>query len=212
MAAAKAKTLAGDLCYASEAGACERVRQGSVGSAESSEMSEILPADATRELVAQFKDTDGFEQAVEALLAAGFERTDLSMLGTHDSLEVAGELAGYRRDPAGSMRAGLAGGSGLIGSIALAGVLLLAAGPIGVAGAAVAAAAAGVLALRPFLGQLAESEHAEGFAQAIEDGHILLWVRTRNAEEVGRADAALTAAGGINLTRLAKPAREAPAE
>jgi len=175
-------------------------------------MSDTLPADQTRELVAQFKDTDGFEHAVEALLAAGFERTDLSMLGTHDSLEVAGELAGYQRDPAGSMRAGLAGQAGLVGSIALAGVLLLTAGPIGVAGAAVAAAAAGVLALRPFLGQLAESEHAECFAQAIESGHVLLWVRTRSSEEVARAGTVLTEAGGVNLTRLAKPARETPAE
>jgi len=175
-------------------------------------MSETLPAGATREVVAQFKDADSFTRAVEALLAAGFERTDLSMLGTHDSLEVAGDLAGYRRDPAGSMRAGLAGESGLIGSIALAGVLLLAAGPIGAAGAAVAAAAAGALALRPFLGQLAESVHAEGFARAIESGHLLLWVRTRTAAELERAEAALLGAGGTNLTRLAKPGCEAPAE
>jgi hypothetical protein len=175
-------------------------------------MSETLPAEATRELVAQFKDPDSFGRAVEALLAVGFERTDLSMLGTHDSLEVAGDLAGYKRDPAGSMRAGLAKDAGLIGSIALAGVLLLAAGPVGAAGAAVAAAAAGALALRPFLGQLTEAAHAEGLADAVESGHILLWARTRSPEDVERASAALTEAGGVNLTRLAKPAREAPAE
>lgn len=175
-------------------------------------MDETLPAEMTQELVAQFKDAESFAAAVETLLAAGFERTDLSMLGTHDSLEVAGELAGYQRDPAGSMRAGLAGQTSLLGSIALAGVLLLTAGPIGAAGAAIAAAAAGAIALRPFLGQLAESEHADGFAQAIEAGHILLWVRTQSAEAVARAETALTEAGGVELTRLAKPAREAPAE
>jgi hypothetical protein len=175
-------------------------------------MDEILPAEMTRELVAQFEDAASFAAAVEALLAAGFERTDLSMLGTHDSLEVAGELAGYHRDPGESIRAGYAGQTSLLGSIALAGVLLLTAGPIGAAGAAVAAAAAGVLALRPFLSQLTESAHAEGFAEAIERGHILLWVRTRNPEEVALAGTALTEAGGTNLTRLAIPAREAPAE
>lgn len=175
-------------------------------------MSETVPAEATRELVAQFKDTDSFERAIEALLAGGFERTDLSMLGTHDSLEVAGELAGYKRDPAGAMRAGLAKDAGLIGSIALAGVLLLAAGPVGAAGAAIAAATAGALALRPFLGQLTEAAHAEGLADAVESGHILLWVRTRNPDEVARAGTLLTEAGGVNLTRLATPAREAPAE
>ena len=129
-------------------------------------MSETLPADATRELVAQFADVDSFRAAINALLNADFDRTDLSMLGTHDSLEVAGDVAGYDRDPAASMRAGLAGESSLIGSIALAGVLLLAAGPVGAAGAAIAAAAAGALALRPFFGQLAEAAHVEGFAGA----------------------------------------------
>jgi len=175
-------------------------------------MDETFPAEMTRELVAQFKDAESFAAAVEALLAAGFERTDLSMLGTHDSLEVAGELAGYQRDPGESIRAGYASQTSLLGSIALAGVLLLTAGPIGAAGAAIAAAAAGVLALRPFLSQLTESAHAEGFAQAIESGHILLWVRTRNPEEVARAGTALAETGGTNLTRLAIPAREAPAE
>ncbi len=173
-------------------------------------MDDTLPAEMTQELVAQFKDAESFAAAVDALLAAGFERTDLSMLGTHDSLEVAGELAGYKRDPGGSMRAGLAGETSLLGSIALAGVLLLTAGPIGAAAAAVAAAAAGAIALRPFLGQLAESEHADGFAQAIEAGHILLWVRTPDEAAVARAETALTAAGGVDLTRLAKPARETP--
>lgn len=175
-------------------------------------MSETLPAEATRELVAQFADIETFRAAVEALLQAGFERTDLSMLGTHDSLEVAGDLAGYRRDPAASIRAGLADESGLIGSIALAGVLLLAAGPVGVAGAAIAAAAAGALALRPFFGQLAESVHAEGLARAIEDGHILLWVRTADVAAVERAASLLEAGGGRNLARLARPVREMPAE
>src|ERR1700761_462232 len=147
-------------------------------------MDDTLPAEMTQELVAQFKDAESFAAAVEALLEIGFDRTDLSMLGTHDSLEVAGELAGYKRNPGESMRAGLAGQTGFLGSIALAGVLLLTAGPIGAAGAAVAAAAAGAIALRPFLGQLAEASHADGFAQAIESGHILLWVRTKNPDEV----------------------------
>jgi hypothetical protein len=175
-------------------------------------MDDTLPAELTSELVAQFHDAESFAAAVDGLLEAGFDRTDLSMLGTHDSLEVAGELAGYERDPAGSMRAGLAGQTSLLGSIALAGVLLLTAGPIGAAGAAIAAAAAGAIALRPFLGQLTEAAHADGLAAAIEAGHILLWVRTRNEDEVARAEAVLTEAGGVELTRLARPAREAPAE
>jgi hypothetical protein len=171
-------------------------------------MTTPLPPEHTRELVAPFADPAAFKQAVEALLAAGFDRTDLSMLGTHDSLEVAGDLAGYRREPAASIRAGLADEAGLVGSVALAGALLLVAGPVGVAGAALAAAAAGALALRPFFAQLTEAAHVEGFARAIEEGRILLWVRTADTASVARAESLLTGFG-VPITRLAAWAREA---
>ena len=171
-------------------------------------MTSPLPPDRTRELVAPFAKPAAFKQAVEALLAAGFDRTDLSMLGTHDSLEVAGDLAGYRREPAAAIRAGLADEAGLVGSIALAGILLLVAGPVGVAGAAVAAAAAGALALRPFFAQLTEAAHVEGLARAIEEGSILLWVRTGDVASVERAEQVLNGFG-VPIARLAAPVREA---
>jgi hypothetical protein len=166
-------------------------------------MTETLPAAQTREVVAQFQTMSGLAEAVDTLLARGFERTDLSMLGTHDSLEVAGDLAGYRRDPGASIAAGIANQAEVLGTIALAGALLLAAGPVGVAGAAIAATAAGALALRPFFAELVETAHADGLAQAVEQGRILLWVRTADAAAVERATAVLEAAGGADLTRLA---------
>jgi hypothetical protein len=171
-------------------------------------MTSPLPPDRTRELVASFAEPAAFKQAVEALLAAGFDRTDLSMLGTHDSLEVAGDLAGYRREPVAAIRAGLADEAGLVGSIALAGILLLVAGPVGVAGAAVAAAAAGALALRPFFAQFTEAAHVEGLARAIEEGSILLWVRTGDVASVERAEQVLSGFG-VPIARLAAPVREA---
>jgi hypothetical protein len=171
-------------------------------------MTETLPAAETREVVAQFQTMSGLAEAVDTLLAGGFERTDLSMLGSHDSLEIAGDLAGYRRDPGASIAAGLANQAEVLSTIALAGVLLLAVGSVGVAGAAIVATAAGALALRPFFAELTEAAHAEGLARAVEHGRILLWVRTADAAAVEHATAALKAAGGTDLTRLSRPRRE----
>jgi hypothetical protein len=165
-------------------------------------MDDTLPTELTSELVAQYPDRASFERAVTALIAAGFERTDLSVLATHDSLEVAGDIAGYKPDPEGSVVAGLAGEMGFLGSIGIAGALLLAAGPVGVAAAAVA--------LRPFFDELTESAHAAGFTQAIEKGRILLWVRTADAPAVERACALLKETGGANVIRLANFKHETP--
>jgi hypothetical protein len=173
-------------------------------------MDDTLPTELTSELVAQYPDRASFERAVTALIAAGFERTDLSVLATHDSLEVAGDIAGYKPDPEGSVVAGLAGEMGFLGSIGIAGALLLAAGPVGVAAAAVVAAGAGALALRPFFDELTESAHAAGFTQAIEKGRILLWVRTADAPAVERACALLKETGGANVIRLANFKHETP--
>jgi hypothetical protein len=79
---------------------------------------------------------------------------------------------------------------------------------VGAAIAAVAGAAAGVWALRPVFDQLTESAHAQGFAQAIAEGRILLWVRTRDAGAVERAEKVLGETGGHAVTRFARPLRE----
>ena len=46
---------------------------------------------AVREVVGLFADRDSFEAAVAGLTEAGFARTDLSVLGSHESLDAAGE-------------------------------------------------------------------------------------------------------------------------
>src|SRR5260370_22977800 len=52
-----------------------------------------------REAVASFADQKHFRQAVGDLLTAGFEPSDLSVLAAHESLDVAGGVAGYRKEP-----------------------------------------------------------------------------------------------------------------
>ncbi len=171
-------------------------------------MPETLTDAETREIAATFPDRAAFERAVNDLLAQGFERTDLSVLASHDSLEVAEPIAGYDREKGGELGAGLAGELGFVGSIGIAGALLLAGGPVGAVAAAVVAAGGGVIALRPFLARFIEEAHAGGFAQSVEDGRILLWVRTPNAAAVTRAEASLARNGGNSLTRLRQITRE----
>ena len=45
--------------------------------------------DGIREVVALFETRAAFDAAVEALLAAGFRRSDLSVLSSHESIEAA---------------------------------------------------------------------------------------------------------------------------
>jgi hypothetical protein len=143
------------------------------------------------------------------LIEAGFERSDLSVLASHDSLEVATETAEAERD---GLTAGLAGEAEFLGLVATASLILTVSGPWGALAAAVAGIAGGVMALEPLLDRMTLSAHAGAFARALEEGRILLWVRTSDAARVARAEAVLRATGGGDLRRLARPAREATAE
>ena len=48
---------------------------------------------STPEVVGLFADRESFQAAVDALFAAGFERTDLSVLSSHESIDAAGKPA-----------------------------------------------------------------------------------------------------------------------
>jgi hypothetical protein len=164
-----------------------------------------LAAEATREIVAQYTTRRDFDRAVAALLAAGFERTDLSVLATHDGLDVTEQEHG-------ALGAALDSQLTWLGPIAIAGTLIAAAGPVGAALAVAAAAGAGAIALRPLLYEVVENVHAESFAGAVTEGRILLWVRTAHADVVARAEKLLVETGGTALARLSEVRRESPAE
>ncbi len=158
----------------------------------------------TREIIAEFASRIAFETAVTRLLADGFERTDLSVLASHDSLDIAGVHTA--EVPELSDNVGAAIGSQLpwLGPIAIAGVLLTAAGPVGLAIAAIAGTAAGAVALRPVFDELMEEVHAERFTQSVAEGGILLWVRIPAADKVEPAERILRESGAVEVTRLAQ--------
>ena len=96
-----------------------------------------------REAVAAFPGKAELRDAVARLLASGFKPTDLSVLATHDSLEVAGDVPGYRGTPGATLFSGLTDEVNFLGPLTVAGIVLLSGGPVAEALAAVIGAGLG---------------------------------------------------------------------
>src|SRR5271167_3400885 len=149
-----------------------------------------------REAVASFPDREHFRNAVAALLAAGFERSDLSVLASHDSLAVAEEPAGTPREV---LRAGLSDEIKYIAPLTVAGIIVLSGGPIAIALAALVGAGLGGAALKEFFDDYTASRHSEAFAAALKAGAALLWVRCADPDRELVATRILEEAGGSHV-------------
>jgi hypothetical protein len=149
-----------------------------------------------REAAASFADKAALRRAVAALLDAGFKPADLSVLASHDSLEVAGELPGYPGKPAASLFAGLTDEVGYLAPLTVAGIVLLSTGPVGAAIAGLVAAGLGGAALKEVFDRIAANEHSAEFAAALKAGAVLLWVRVDDPQREAVALRLLAEAGG----------------
>ena len=136
-------------------------------------MSEDHTAAQAPELVGLFDTKDSFDAAVRELRDSGFARTDLSVLSSHESIDVAGEDGRSWSDVL----------TALVGEVKYE-VPLVASGAIalfgGVATAPVAlavGAGVGAVALSEFIGEVTSTPHTEDFARAIDAGSVILWVR-----------------------------------
>ncbi len=133
---------------------------------------------AVPEVVGRFADRESFKFAVEELRGAGFERSDLSVLDTRESLS-ASESAG---DAWAQTLAGLIGEVKYLGPLTAAGLIMIASGPVGAAISGLVAAGITGLALRELLDDIKATPHTEAFARALEYGAVLLWVRAATPE------------------------------
>jgi hypothetical protein len=152
-----------------------------------------------REAVASFATRDQFREAVKRLLAAGFAPADLSVLASHDSLEVAGKVAGYAGAPGESLLAGLTDEVNFLGPLTVAGIVLLSGGPVAAAIAALVGAGLGGVAIKEVLDRYTANRHSAAFAAALEAGAVLLWVRCADPELEAVAARILDEAGGRNV-------------
>ncbi|MBP2298646.1 hypothetical protein [Azospirillum picis] len=164
---------------------------------------DAAPAEV-REVVALFSTRAGFDHAVDALLAAGFDRADLSVLASHASLDAVGKN-GKPRDEA---LTGLVGELKYAFPLTTAGLIAIVGGPIEAALAALVAAGVGGAAIKDYLDELTSHPKPDEFTRALEAGGVILWVRVDTAEREGQASAILAREGGGNVhvtTREAVP-------
>jgi hypothetical protein len=152
-----------------------------------------------REAVASFATKDALRDAAARLLAAGFAPEDLSVLATHESLEVAGDVPGYPGKPGASLIAGLTDEERFIVPIAVAGIAMLSGGPVAVALGALIAAGLGGAALKEVLDRFSANQHSADFAAALKKGAVLLWVRVADPAQEQAAMRILAEAGGAGV-------------
>lgn len=150
---------------------------------------------ALREVVGTFADRSHFEAAVSALLECGFDRGRLSVLTSHDSLDVAGGKAQKWRDGL----TALMGEMKFEGPLVAAGLIALAAGPVGAVIAGLIAAGVGGVAVKDLLDEVAAIPDSDDFARALAAGSVVLWVSAEATAEEDRIKQLLIGAGGANV-------------
>jgi hypothetical protein len=157
-----------------------------------------------REAVASFADREHFRRAVSALLAAGFEPSDLSVLASHKALSAADE------SPAELTLAGLSDEVKYIAPLTVAGIVLISGGPIAATVAALVGAGLGGAALKELFDDYTAAPHREEFTAALAAGAALLWVRCNDPELELRALRLLEEAGGRHVHIHGHPAHSDP--
>ena len=155
------------------------------------------PADkfpVIREALASFPDREHFRKAIAALLAAGFDHSDLSVLASHQPLIAAEESRGEFL-----VNAGLSDELKYVAPLTVAGIILLSGGPIAATVAALVGAGLGGAALKELFDDYTAAPHHTDFEAALRAGAALLWVRCADPELELRALRVLEEAGGQHV-------------
>ena len=148
-----------------------------------------------REAVGLFADRESFEAAIEALKGAGFERADLSVLGSHESIDAAGKPGKPWKD----ILTALVGDLKYEGPLVASGAILLVGGTVSATIAGIIGAAVGGIAVKEILDEVTSTPHTEDFARSLEAGSVILWVRTPDQDLERAATAILEQNGGVNV-------------
>jgi len=149
-----------------------------------------------REVVGTFADRSHFEAAVAGLIEDGFDKGRLSVLASHDSLDAAQGVGGRKWKDG---LVALVGELKFEGPLVAAGLIALAAGPIGSVIAGLVAAGVGGVAVKELLDEVSAIPGSGDFARALAAGSIILWVSVESGAEETKAKALLSAAGGGNV-------------
>lgn len=158
-------------------------------------MTDTTSPAAAREVVGLFAERKPFEDAIKALIGAGFERSDLSLLSSHESLAAAGEPGKPWRDVMTAVVGELKFEAPLVAS----GAIFLAGGPMAATIAALIGTATGIIAAREVIAGVTSSPNTEDFARSLEAGSVILWVRAAGPEQERVAARVLNDCGAGNV-------------
>jgi hypothetical protein len=170
-------------------------------------------------LTAIFDDAGRFRDVLHALLAAGFDESDVSILAPHEALAdhfdnriPAPERLAERPDtpredlaPETAVAAAahaIAEGLSMIGTVGAAGMAYAVGGPVGVAtmtSAAVESSVEGVL--QGFV----DESYSGRFEQNLADGGLVVWVRVRDDARAKAARTVLAEHGGAHIHAVRSP-------
>jgi hypothetical protein len=182
-----------------------------------------------REAVGVFHDRDSLLNAVEDLLSAGFDRSEISLLAGEDAVEKklghAYQKVQELEDDAGVPRAAFVGNhslaigrTGLIGGLAYVGATV-AAGAVVASGGALAATIVAAVAcggggglLGAWAARLLGRDRAQALQHQLDRGGLLLWVALRDQAHERRALAILGQSGADDVHVHELPASEVPAD
>ncbi len=177
------------------------------------EEDEVLERRVVREVASVFHREESLEDAIQALLHAGFDRGDIDIMGDYETVrrrlgalyvpsEEMADVPGtprrayIARDDIATATAGVAGMLFYVGAAAAAMTVVASGGSLALVAAA--AAAAGVVGA----GIGASAVHHLGKKQAedleiqLMSGGIVLWVRARDPEKEAQAQDILARVGG----------------
>jgi hypothetical protein len=182
-----------------------------------------------REAVGVFQKLNDLQAAIDELLSSGFNRAEISILGSQDAVEAKLVTAQSSRDELGdnpstpralyvskeSMEVGkgsLIGGLALLGAYTSIAVLGAAGGPILVLvlGVTLATGAGGLLGTG--LSALLGHQRTAHFQEQLDRGGLLLWVRTGDTARELRAVEILTRHSGGAVHVHGVPNRDANGE
>lgn len=153
------------------------------------------PIQSIREAVGLFKDRDSFEAAIHHLRENDFERTDMSVLDSHESLDAAGKPGKPWKD----VLTAMVGEIKYEGPLVASGAILLAGGPTAAAIASLIGAATAGVATKEVLDEVTSAPHTENFANALAAGGVILWVACPDAEKEAQALKILEQFDGTNV-------------
>lgn len=158
-----------------------------------------------REVVGLFADRDGLEKAIKDLRAAGFDRTDLSLLTSHESIDVGDSTSGMSlRERLLPLLTEWRYEVPLVG----AGLIALASGPTGAAIAALVGAGVGIAAVRDLVEEVTSLPDTEEFARELAAGSVALWVDvSRDGGDEAKAREVMERYGATNVHLHIGPTR-----